>query len=534
MKCNAILTSVLLFFGLWTVAQNRVGIGTNAPHASASLDITSTTGGLLVPRMTAIQRRAIPTPTSGLIVYQTNVELVPPFDAPGYYIYFGAWKTLLDQDSKFWYGSSTRNWVYNGGDSIGIGTTSPNERLHIFNGKLYMQDNRSNQNPFVIFDNPNTDFKEGGLQWKRSGDTLASIKYVNNPNLRNYIKISPQEGTAANNMYISTNGTSIGTADPQTLLHLRNPGVDEILRLEGANPMIKFRNASGLFSYTDIGFLQTVDNDLRIGTFSTNTGGDFIIRTGGNDNVFVSDNGNVGIGPTITPLAKLSVVGGQDAGLNISSNGFAMFGVGTSNSTNLLIDNNEIMVRNGYTLPGTLTLQNNGGELVSGARVTINKDGQALKLYGAVPNLSFATTTGTANSFLSQESDRLFIGVNNGKVQIDGTQIAIGTVSNAVAGYKLTVTGKVICEEVKVKLNGAWPDYVFAGNYAMHSLPELEKYITANKHLPNIPAAAEIENDGIELGAMQKKLMEKVEELTLYIIQQQKDIEVLKKKVNSK
>ncbi len=97
------------------------------------------------------------------------------------------------------------------------------------------------------------------------------------------------------------------------------------------------------------------------------------------------------------------------------------------------------------------------------------------------------------------------------------------------AGYKLRVGGKIFSEEVRVQLQSAWPDYVFEKNYRKLSLDELEKYVGENKHLPNIPSAKEIEKDGQRLGEIQIKLLEKVEELTLYILELKKEIEAIKK-----
>ena len=124
------------------------------------------------------------------------------------------------------------------------------------------------------------------------------------------------------------------------------------------------------------------------------------------------------------------------------------------------------------------------------------------------------------------------MGVNGGNLQLDATgQVAIGNVIPAASAYKLTVTGKIICEELKVKLvSSIWPDYVFDKKYKLPTLSYLENFIEKNKHLPNIPSAAEVEKNGIEVGDMQKKMMEKIEELTLYIIDLQKQIDLLKTK----
>jgi len=203
--------------------------------------------------------------------------------------------------------------------------------------------------------------------------------------------------------------------------------------------------------------------------------------------------------------------------------------LGPSTGANMVIDNNEIVARNGFTGTSTLYLQNNGGELFTGARFTIDKSNEALRLSGATPYINFNNNGSSVNGFISQTANSLFIGENNGKIQIDGMQVAIGAISNAAPAYKLTVTGKVICEEVKVKLSGAWPDYVFDGTHQLMPIDKLSQFIQTNKHLPNIPAAAVIEKEGLELGDMQKKMMEKIEELTLYIIELQKQVDELKK-----
>jgi hypothetical protein len=88
-----------------------------------------------------------------------------------------------------------------------------------------------------------------------------------------------------------------------------------------------------------------------------------------------------------------------------------------------------------------------------------------------------------------------------------------------------------------VVASGSWPDYVFSPSYKLQSLEETEAFIKEHKHLPNIPAAAVVDKEGFALGDMQKRMMEKIEELTLYLIEankniqrQQKEIDLLKKK----
>jgi hypothetical protein len=92
---------------------------------------------------------------------------------------------------------------------------------------------------------------------------------------------------------------------------------------------------------------------------------------------------------------------------------------------------------------------------------------------------------------------------------------------------KLAVNGVIHSKEVVVDLIG-WPDYVFESDYKLMPLEQLEKSIQQNKHLPNIPSATEVEKNGVHLGEMNKKLLQKIEELTLYIIELNKEVEALK------
>ena len=106
----------------------------------------------------------------------------------------------------------------------------------------------------------------------------------------------------------------------------------------------------------------------------------------------------------------------------------------------------------------------------------------------------------------------------------------MGVGLNTPAGYKLYVEEGILTEKVKVaiKTSLAWADYVFADDYSLKSLSEVEKFIQTNKHLPNVPSAQELVNNGLDLGTMQAIQMEKIEELTLYLIQMQKEIDLLK------
>lgn len=96
--------------------------------------------------------------------------------------------------------------------------------------------------------------------------------------------------------------------------------------------------------------------------------------------------------------------------------------------------------------------------------------------------------------------------------------VGIGT---ATPKEKLSVNGKIRAKEIKVE-TANWPDYVFEEGYQNQSLSEIESFIKQNKHLPGVPTAKQVEQEGVELGEMNKVLLKKIEELTLLLIDQNK------------
>ncbi|MEO0525911.1 MAG: hypothetical protein AAFZ89_01725 [Bacteroidota bacterium] len=105
-----------------------------------------------------------------------------------------------------------------------------------------------------------------------------------------------------------------------------------------------------------------------------------------------------------------------------------------------------------------------------------------------------------------------------GKDNYFKNNVGIGTLDTGA--WKLAVNGKIRAKEINV--DTGWSDYVFEKDYKLLSLEEVEAHIQEVGHLPNIPSAEEVAANGILLGEMNAKLLEKIEELTLYIIQQQK------------
>lgn len=118
---------------------------------------------------------------------------------------------------------------------------------------------------------------------------------------------------------------------------------------------------------------------------------------------------------------------------------------------------------------------------------------------------------------------------NNGKIYLGSMPIF----PYATGNYKLYVEGGILSEKVKVALRSSsnWADFVFENGYKLMPLKEVEKYIVANKHLPGVDSANDLFKNGLDIGVMQSKQMEKIEELTLYIIEKEKKIEAQDKAI---
>ncbi len=139
--------------------------------------------------------------------------------------------------------------------------------------------------------------------------------------------------------------------------------------------------------------------------------------------------------------------------------------------------------------------------------------------------------TATVGNTLTVGSDAYFGGTTKmGPLHVGYDMATPGNTPYPAGWYELIVWGKVLCERVKVTVRtyNDWSDYVFAKDYKLRPLSEVSSFIQEHKHLPDVPSAAEVVKDGVDLQAMDATLLRKVEELTLYVLAQQKEIEELK------
>lgn len=175
-----------------------------------------------------------------------------------------------------------------------------------------------------------------------------------------------------------------------------------------------------------------------------------------------------------------------------------------------------------YATNPTMLIDHNG-------RVAIGKINPAYTL----------DVNGTINATALYVNGQPFTGGSSSQWTTSGSNInfTTGTVSigttTAPSAYKLAVGGKIVAEEVVVKLQTNWPDYVFEPDYKLLSLEELRSFIKQHKHLPGVPSAKEVEENGVPVGEMNALLLKKIEELTLHILELNKTNMELQKRIEA-
>ncbi len=246
------------------------------------------------------------------------------------------------------------------------------------------------------------------------------------------------------------------------------------------------------------------------------------------DKMIIKNNGNVGIGTTTLSAGEKLAVSNGTTQLGIYP-GYVdltpQLGWTSLRGTNIRIGDNLSIA--GLVDVGT-TLSVTGLSTLYGGMSFIAAGSRHLEVtYPVGGNINDPFIFNTSNSILFTTDAN---SVKSLFLNPDGN-VSIGT-TTAANGYKLTVAGSIICTELKVQLQ-PFPDYVFAKDYNLKSIEEVEQHINTYNRLPGMPSACEVEEGGMSVGEMTGKVVEKVEENTLYIIQLKKEIDALKAELNA-
>lgn len=292
--------------------------------------------------------------------------------------------------------------------------------------------------------------------------------------------------TSTGSGMLTVNGTS-----GLSLLRLENDGLGNEASLR-----LRSKSSSGAILHGDISLFATGAAQGYLGfkvpyNNTVNAGYDLIIN----------DKGNVGIGTT-TPFSSMN-----NLGLHINHGGHTslMIGDGSSNGGIIQSSDNSQRLFLGSNLYDDTNSSWQNFSAGSSAAVDI------LGSYGKIRFITTSTASGyqSSNIRMSIRSDgNVGIGIDNPE-------------------YKLEVNGTVRATTFSA-VTPPWSDFVFEDNYKLKNLDEVETFIKNNKHLPDIPSEKELQENGLDLPSMDSKLLQKIEELTLYLIEQNKEIRELR------
>jgi hypothetical protein len=489
-------------------------------------------------------------------------------------------------DSSKW--AYSGNNIYNKNFGfVGIGVVNPTAKLHTSGSVRLESYGNNNTEDSVLVTDINGNLKLKSLSTFSNINLNASFTATNGlTKLGNTVALgdSLRRTTEINlNGYdfsFGGNGNiGFGTPNPTAQLHLtkglrleqfRNTFSQDSVLTTDINGNVVFRYIplvannnstgtyqfiNGLTNYNDSVFLGGKLNDNV--SFNLDSIYDFSINSGRNKVLNANHNGNIGIG-TIAPNFKVDILGNLNLGFdNSSTSGYSSklyFGAnaatdalwlakfaGANSEAHLRVNlgsaasNNKFSIGNasGSSWKSAFEVNANGNVSIGTTQSTslFSVDStHGVKL--SIGNLNWSKTAILTTTSLDgidyTDITVPSLSSNNARLRLSSTGgIGIG-VDVIDTAYSLMVKGKIKSKGLKVQTSG-WADYVFNNNYKLNSLEYLEAYVNKNKHLPEIPTANEVIRDGVDVGDMQVKLLKKVEELTLYIIEQNKRINELEK-----
>lgn len=372
---------------------------------------------------------------------------------------------------------------------VGIGTLAPDEMLTIKyasgnSGGMAFR-NPDNTPIFSVYTDQGTNAILNGYNDLDLTATFGSIKYLLNG--QEAMRLSPE------------GNLGIGTASPPAVAGWKLVDVTS----SGSNSRI-YLHAAGQAGVNGGGALAQVNNDLYLQNYQNAA---LIFGTNAANMMRLSPGGNLLVGTAADAGYKLDIAG------TTRSTGALTVGdaaVASGRITLQSLDRADFRMKTGGSTDDAFSIYAYGGNTGSNyCQLGTNRASLYLDTRTNIAPFRFFTATTDLMDIFS--SGNVGIGMNN-----------------TDNGYKLAVNGDVAAKRIQVTPSG-WPDYVFDSAYALPGLPEVERFIQSNKHLPGMPSAAAVEKTGVDLGGNQAVLLKKIEELTLYIIEQNKRIEKLEK-----
>ncbi|MBN2891014.1 MAG: hypothetical protein JXL97_04030 [Bacteroidales bacterium] len=473
----------------------QVIVGGTTADNSAVFEVDATNKGVLIPRLTQIEIEAISSPANGLLVFNSELNR--------FQFYNNEWLTLITENESADYltivdfNNQISNYVTNNNLEDTLSYYSLNSE--IFNTYLTINDFNTNianyvdimsLNDTLSYYSTTENIIPNSLVFSDSQGVFSSMPYGSSGNIlsvNEFGELTWVENTNHDN-YWESNGSNvilntdydyvgIGTNNPQKQLHLYNKytgtgqELKSTIRLQNFSSVGKGEPGPGPTPYNPLNFVWDIENNHSSLFFN------FSSELSPLSTMFtISENGKIGIATT-EPQKTVHL----------------------KSEDNMPTIRFESLTDDG-SIPDDPPQDGDNTKILTPAYWDIIQNGADLEFFFSKPNLS------PSSVFKISKNTSLALPAYN----------------------RIYANGYFYCRELIVQKYGSFPDYVFEPNYDLMPLNELEEYINENKHLPDVPTADEIDETGIEVANMTTLLLKKVEELTLYTIEQENSIDDLK------